>query len=410
MDPYPNSEEFRELRIIVLHNQDFIPGDHTPNLHDHTARADVAHVAQDVARALVARGHFVEIKAIDTEDLPDLLKELQEDPPDLVFNLCESLGGDDRNEGVIPSLLELLKIPYTGSNALSLGLCLRKERTQDTLRSFGIPIPLFALLGEEPSEDEEILQVIRYHQLSYPFIVKPTRENASVGIHENSVVYTDEELIKQVKRMRTEYKQPLLVEEFIQGREINVSFLGNNPSRILPLYEIDFSTLPDHFPHIVSYQGKWDKQSIAYQGTQPKPVSDMEEELYHKIEMLALHAFDALELVDYGRCDIRISKEGNPYVIDINPNCDLSKEAGFAKAAHQAGLSYEQTIEQIAIFALKRSRNVSYKRSQLSLFHSFRAEIGSAQTENASFSRSITRGIFTGRSGLRLGTHQSSAL
>lgn len=360
MDPTHQDFPLKELRIVVLHNQDFLHA--SPDNVSLASRADVVQVAQEVALALAARGHFVQVQGIDTSDLPNLLQQFQSDPPDLVFNLCESLGEDDRHEALVPALLDLLGIAYTGSDSLALGLALRKERTRDILRSAGIQVPAAVVLPATSQFPEQDLFHLRSQQLAYPLIVKPTRENASVGIHQDSVVYTDENLLQKVNTLRALYQQPILVEEYILGREINVSFLENHGMQILPLHEIDFSSLPKEFPHIVSYDGKWNKDSLEYKHTMPQPISDLPQEQCHRIQEIARAAFAALEIHDYGRCDLRLDTQGQVYLIDVNPNCDLARDAGFAKAATHAMLTYEDLIECIALGALKRSHHVSFNK------------------------------------------------
>ncbi len=365
MDPLPKSSRstFKELRIVVLHNQDFSSSD--IDTSSFAARADILNAAQDVARALAAKGHFVDIQGIDAPHLPELIQRFTLDPPDLVFNLCESLQSDDRHEIVIPALLDLLKIPYTGSGPLALGISLHKDKTQRTLKSAGIPVPAYVVLSEDLTFPTEDIKLVHKHKLQYPLIVKPTRENASVGIDEFSVVTNDQDLLSQLERLRSEYKQPLLVEEYIDGKEFNVSLLGNSPVQVFPLHEIDFTDLPSYHPRIVSYIGKWDKQSPIYLATMPKLSSDLEPQLMHQIMAVAKQAFHCLELQDYARCDIRLSQKGEPYVIDMNPNNDLSKNAGFAIAAKEAGYSYEDLIERIAFFALSRSPYAQHSHSPL---------------------------------------------
>lgn len=391
MDPLSDTHKpiLHELRILVLHNQDFSVSPEEDVPFDLLSRADVLHVAQDIGRALAARGHFVEIQAVDRDDLPNLYNRLKADPPDLVFNLCESLGGDDRNEIVLPALLDLLKIPYTGSGPMALGITLRKEYTQSLLKSLGISVPNYAILGALAGSPEQDLQVVQKQGLHFPLMVKPTRENASVGIDENSVVFDNKALLLQIDRLRRQYNQPILIEQYIEGKEINVSLLGNHPPQVLPLHEMDFSQMPDGYLPIISYSGKWNKASPEYLGSTSKLATDLPPVLLQKVYRAAISVFQALELADYARCDFRVSQEGEPYLIDVNANCDLAKDAGFTKAAAQANLTYEQMIEQIAFFALSRSYPSADTKSKfihphnVSFFDSPRPSTGSEKNSNA---------------------------
>jgi D-alanine-D-alanine ligase len=147
----------------------------------------------------------------------------------------------------------------------------------------------------------------------------------------------------------------VLAERYVEGREINVTVIGNGADlRILPLHEIDFSAMPKDRPRIVSYAAKWDESHVDYVGTKPVPLRDASRELVARVENIARAAYVALGLRDYGRVDLRIDAQGMPWVIDVNPNCDISPDAGVARAATVAGLSYPQLIDLIAMAAWKR--------------------------------------------------------
>lgn len=351
----PDQPSFQEQRILVLYNQDFL---HTSDGRsvDLTlaSRSDVAKTAQDVARALASRGHFVQALGIDAADLGDFLQQLKSDPPDVVFNLCESLNNDDRHEGVIPTLLDLMGIPYTGSGAFALGLALHKQRTHMWLQTAGIPTPSWIELPEQ-SDPKEVLNWMQAHAISYPLIVKPSRENASAGIHQSSVVHDDDALLRQIAVIRSQFSQPLVIEQFIAGREINVSFFASETGGILPLHEIDFEALPASYEPIVSYAAKWDQDSIEYHATTSRPVQNLPVHWDQKIKNIAKKVFDVMQIQDYGRCDLRVTAEGDVFVIDVNPNCDLSQEAGYTKAILASQRSYDEAIEQIAFLAIRRS-------------------------------------------------------
>lgn len=348
----PAQETLGELRILLIHNRDF-PAEGSETAADVQDRADVANVAQRIARTLVARGHFVEVLGVDSEDLGSLLDRIRADRPDLVFNLCESLSSTGRNEIVVPALLDLLGVCYSGSGAMTLGLCVQKHRTKQILRAAGIPSPLGVALPARPRS--RFVELEETRALGYPLFVKLVHEDASVGISQNSVVHTDEQLLRQVDYLRTRYQQPVLVEQYIGGREIYVAMLGNQPRTFLPLWEIDFSKLPAGLPPIVTYEGKWNPSSPECVGTPSVLAMPLSPELEARIVDVARRTFEALEVTDYGRCDIRLAEDGTPYVIDVNPNCDLAEQAGFARASAHIGISYDQMIEQIAHAALERS-------------------------------------------------------
>lgn len=363
MDPedrfVPSDLPARELRVLVLHNRDFeqtqAEGGNSAWSADAQARADVANVARSVARALAARGHFAEVQGIDRDDIPDLLLRLQKDPPDLIFNLVESLLSDDRHAATIPMLLDLHGIPYTGSGAWNINVTLRKQVMAPLLRSAGIQTPLSVLLPASPRSRSEDLAAVQ--AIGYPLFLKLAESSGSIGVSYRSVVGTDEELLRQVDFLRQTYGEPILAERFIAGREIYVSLLGNAPQQIFPLQEIDFSKLPAGTPHIVTEDAKWQTSSADYHAVSSVAIGPIHPTVKARIEEMVRRAFALLEVRDYARCDVRLSENGTPYIIDMNGNCDLSEDAGYARAATLAGLSYEQLIEQIALTALQRTEH-----------------------------------------------------
>jgi D-alanine-D-alanine ligase len=193
--------------------------------------------------------------------------------------------------------------------------------------------------------------------LPFPLIVKPTREDASVGISSASVVHDEVALAERVRHVLRNYRQPVLVEEYIEGREIYVSLLGRIGERpqVFPFFEIDFSEMPPDRPKIVSFEGKWVEESIEYRGTRPIRCEGLPPALRARVADTALRAFEAMDLRDYARMDIRLPPDGTPYVIDVNPNCDLSDLAGgFSKAARAGGLSYKDVILRLVALASSR--------------------------------------------------------
>src|SRR6266700_6696314 len=334
-------------RVVVIYNRDFEGADADP---ENKAREDIKDIAEHVMSILQNRGCSAVGLGV-TEDVFAAAAALRDARPDVVFNLCESIGGDNRFEPLMPMLLDRDALSYTGSGPLSLSLALHKHKAKDVLRARGIPTPEAIFLTKA-----DIAAVT----LPFPLIVKPSREDASVGITRESVVWTREALEQRVAYVLSHYRQPALVERYIEGREIYVSMLGTlgGTPQVFPFYEIDFSEMPADRPRIVSFEGKWVETSDEYRGTKPVRCENLTPELQARITATALSAFDAMELRDYARVDIRLAADGVPYVIDVNPNCDLSDNAGgFSKAAKAAGLSYEQVILRIVELALARKPN-----------------------------------------------------
>ena len=305
----------KELRILVLHNRDFAtsPQDDAADIPlDELSRADVANAARSIARALAARGHFAEAQGIDRDDVADLMQRLRHDPPDLVFNIVESMGGDDRHGAVIPTLLDLLEIPYTGAGPMCQNVVLRKHFTSQVLRAAGIPTPPSVLLPSKTQARSDDLAATG--TIGYPLFLKLEETDGSVGVSNSSLVQTDEELVRQVAYLRDRYSQPILAERFIAGREVYVSMLGNSPARLLPMQEIDFSKLPRTFPHIVNENAKWKAGTPEYAAISSVVARPLPSPVRERIEQVVRRTFEILEVRDYGRCDIRLAEIGRAHV------------------------------------------------------------------------------------------------
>jgi D-alanine-D-alanine ligase len=269
-----------------------------------------------------------------------LIDYLREERPDLIFNLVECVENESLQEMNVAGIYELLKIPYTGAPAFTLGTLLHKARVKEILTYHGIKTPRFQMF------DLKDRIGINGHP-PFPLIVKPSREDASVGIDDDSVVYTLNDLKKRIRYIIQEFEQPALVEEFIKGRELNVAILGNKPPVVLPISEIDFSGLTDGMHHIVSYAAKWMHGTVEYEGTKgicpaPLPVA-----VEAKIKDIALRCYTILGCRDYARVDLRLTKEGVPYVLEVNPNPDISPDAGMPRAARAAGIPYPELVGEI---------------------------------------------------------------
>ena len=275
------------------------------------------------------------------------ISQIEESKADVIFNLCESLYGESRHEMYVAGLFELLKIPYTGSSPFALGLALNKRKSKQILRAAGLPVPSSVLAIPDQS--------FSLADLEAPYIIKPVREDASTGISSKSVVKTKEEVEERVKFIHENYKQPALIEEFIPGREINVSIMGTAEPKVLAIGEIDFSKMPKGEPNIVSYQAKWNPNSPLYSGTEPIYPAKLEEELKTKIEKAAIKAYLEIGCRDYGRIDMRLREDGKFFILEVNANPDISPDSGFDRAGRAAGMTYSQWICEIARNALERT-------------------------------------------------------
>ncbi len=338
------------MRIAILHNADHDALEEDPG---RAAREDVVHVAAALGEALTREGHAADPVPFHGSPL-DLLERLEQHAPDLIVNLCESVAGDSRGEMAVPALLELLGLPYTGSSALALGLALHKDKAKELLLARGVPTPEFRCI--------ESLEEVARVDLPFPLIVKPAREDASMGIDFDSVVCDRTALGRAVRTVLRTYQQPALIERFVAGREIYVPVVGNAPREALPLSEIRFGPAFEGRPKVLSYRAKWALDSAECADSPSVPCS-LPPDLEARVVQVALDAFEALGCRDYGRVDLRLAEDGSPYVIDINPNCDLHPHAGFAKSASAAGMTYGGLALRLVSVALERTHGHSSPRS-----------------------------------------------
>ncbi len=281
----------------------------------------------------------------------DLVSTLARIAPRFVFNLCEEINHRSELEMCVAGLLDLMAIPYTGSGPLSLGLALNKFRVKKFLRSFSIPTARGYL--QTPEDQASACDI------GFPVIVKPVREDGSLGIGPSSVCGDAESLRAQVLMIHEVYRQPALVEEYLDGREFNVSIMGDGSPEILAVSEIDFSGMPPDLPRIVCYQAKWDEGSVVYQGTVPVCPARISGRLENRVRDLALRSFQAVGCRDYARIDMRTDAQGNVRVLEVNPNPDIGPKAGFARAARAAGYTYTDMVLRISEFALERGAQVA---------------------------------------------------
>lgn len=282
------------------------------------------------------------------DDIFNLLELVKNNPLDVIFNLAEIYKEQPRLEMNLVGLYELLGIPYTGASAITLANCQSKFLTKKLLNYHGIKTAKFQLFEKIP--DKFNLDT------KFPVIVKPAYEDASVGIENESIVFNTNALRKRLEFVFDQFNQPALIEEFIEGREFNVSVMGDLKPKVLPISEIDFSRMPDHLHNIVSYQAKWDPHHESYHKTIPICPAIISKDLEEKIKQTAIAAFKIMGTRDYARVDMRVTSEEEIYVLEVNPNPDLTEGAGFMRSAHAAGLSYSQALKKIVMLAYERGK------------------------------------------------------
>jgi D-alanine-D-alanine ligase len=296
------------------------------------------HEVRDVLRR---RGHEIELLPVRHGDLRWLSRIRR---ADLVFNLCEGINGHARFEDFVVGTLELVGVPFTGCRAWPVSVCHRKHIANTLLSAAGLPVPAFTLAQANKTPSDFPL----------PAIVKPAAEDASVGIDNGAVCTSKRALKKRVAQMLEQFDE-VLVQEYVAGREFNVGFVGK---RMLPIAEIRFDTLPDGTWPIVSYAAKWIPGSAEDEGTIPVCPAELDPDLAHHIGQIARNAWDHLsEGAGYGRVDLRLTEDGQPYILEVNPSPDLSSNAGLARMGRAFGWSYDDLVMHIVDEALMRSQS-----------------------------------------------------
>ena len=309
----------------------------------HDAERDV--VVDEVSAALEAIGHEARALPLD-DDIIAVATRLREESPDLVFNLTESFAGKSALDSGIASLLNLLHLRYTGSSHSGLLLAGDKVLAKRLLSFHGIRTPEFVSVHRGALENAE--------SLHFPVIVKPPQQDASIGIASSSVVRDVNELLVRMDEIQRQHRGPILVERFVEGREFYVGVLGNEEAEALPPAELDMSGLPDGLPKVATWNAKWEEDHEEFSGCTTVFPEDLDPAISEGLRRAAVESFRALRLRDYARVDIRLDGEGQPYVLEVNPNCYLAYGEVFAEAAERAGLSYEALIGRILELAAGR--------------------------------------------------------
>lgn len=344
------NERPRGVAIVYNRTESLVKG----NPEDIVADQAVIGCAHALGKALGDAGLQVALVAITA----DVESALQPYPATewVVFNLGEGLGGRLFEEVRIAWALEAMGYRFTGSDAAALALSTHKARAKEVLRRAGVPTPDWRLFRHPAEVTWDALG-----DLTLPAIVKPVAEDASQGIESSAVVRTLDEMRDRVARLVGVYRQAALVEEFVAGREFNISIWGD-PPQVLPLAEIDFSAFQDPLERIVSFSAKWIEDSFAYTHTPVVCPANVEPEVAHRIRSAALKAWKAIGCQGYARVDMRLSQENIPYVLEVNCNPDLSPDAGFFRAARTAGYSYSQMALHILSIALRQKQTYDTSR------------------------------------------------
>jgi D-alanine-D-alanine ligase len=304
-------------------------------------------VVRQVARTLRVLGHRVSILGVHG-DVKRLIAGLRRRKPELVFNLLEMFGDLVTGDIPVTGLLDLLGVKYTGCGPGEFYLSQDKALSKKLLAYEHLLYPRFAVFS--PNSDFETGGNLRM-----PLFVKPARSDASIGVSRKSLVSDAVQLMKRVAAIHSELNDAALAEEYIEGREFYVGVLGNQQAHALPPIEVDFSGFPEGQPKVLDSRAKWEESSAEYKGTK-SVVAVLPDEMRARLQKVAVDAYRALRVRDYGRVDLRLTDTGEIYVLEVNASCYLEKSSEFAMAAAAAGLDYPRLIEKIVNLAVTRNR------------------------------------------------------
>jgi D-alanine-D-alanine ligase len=320
------------MKVAIL----FDPGGAHWEQKDINAAVEGTKVVQNHLRQA---GHDASIVPIRPNDWRYISKIRQ---ADVVFNLCEGLDGHSKYEDWIVATLELAGTPYTGCRPWATAVCHRKHVANTILAGAGVPVPRFALAHRNKVPTD----------LELPVIVKPAAEDASLGIDSGAVCTSRKSLKRRIALMAEQWES-VLVQEYVAGREFNVGFIGRT---MLPISEITFDQMPEGSWPILTYSGKWDEGSPEDLGSIPQCPANIPTELAKKLEKVGREAWELMaESEGYGRVDLRVDSSGQPYVLEVNPNPDLSENAGLARMARAHGWNYGDLLQQVIRETLERA-------------------------------------------------------
>jgi D-alanine-D-alanine ligase len=320
--------------IIVLCNG----ADDLDSLSKESSETEGIETAEHIIKILIGNGHNAKLKRYH----PDLQFDC-----DMIVNLAESFNNEPHSEIKIAEHLERLNIPFTGSGSKSLKICLSKDKTKQILKENGINTPSYALI----TKINEIPEKCK--SLKYPLIIKPEGQDASIGIHDDSVIFNMTQLENKSKQILKEYGQAI-IEEFIDGRELYSALIGNERLNHLPISEIDYR-FAKGIPKMLTYKAKWDEDSDEYQKSLSICPTVIEKSLEEKIIEIAKKCFKLLGLRDYGRVDFRV-KDNQIFVLEVNPNpCINPNDSGFKKALDAQKISYENFILSLIKMAINHN-------------------------------------------------------
>jgi len=341
----------QELRIGIVHNEPVSIGQEFSE-----ASHDVIVQVEAIEKTLGARGYST-TRIPFTKDLEGFIQKVKIAGIQAAFNLCETVDEDPQLAGHPAAVLELTGIPFSGSPSVALMLTTDKLISKRILRAVGIRTPDYVVYDGFGSFHPGVLK--------YPVVAKPRFQDASIGIDQDSVFETKDRLLRDVADLYAQFGT-LIIEEFVEGREFNISLIGYPRPRTLPIAEIDFAEFPRDLHRIVGYRAKWDRSSFEYNHTPRIFPKRLPGELTANIEDTAIECFRLFMLRDYGRVDMRMDRAGKIHVLEVNANCCLSPDAGFAAAAEHAGIPYSEMINDLLNCIMQRIEKHGNKTCEIS--------------------------------------------
>ncbi len=335
----------KRLKVLCLTHEDLVPPIDLPNprsFHDEEWRTE-----QYVFATLNKLGHEVRMLGV-RYDLGVIRTAVEEFKPDIVFNLLEEFHDQPLYDSNIVSYLELIPIPYTGCNPRGMVLARDKALTRKVLSYHRIPGPDFVVFSRGR-------KVRRPKHLALPLFVKSQVEEASLGISQASVVQNDGELEERVRFMHDKYGTDVIVEEYIDGRELYVGIIGSERLTVLPIWELVFEKMPSDAPRIATRKVKWDPNYQKKHGIVSRQAEGLSEELADKIRSVCKRTYRALGLTGYARIDLRLRQDGEVFVIEANPNPEIAHNEDFSDSALKHGWSYEELLQRVLSLGLRRA-------------------------------------------------------
>ena len=338
----------KKLKVMVLVHKDLIPPEDLTDPED--PRMEKCRTEFDVKCALLNLGHEINIVGVE-DDVSPMRKVIDEWQPDIAYNLMEAFAYNGALDYYIVTYLDIKGIPFTGCNPRGLILARDKALSKKLLAYHRIPTPKFMVLPLNQRINHK-----RLSSLPYPMIVKTLTEQGSIGIAQSSIVENTEQLLERLQQLHGMTGHDAIAEQYIDGRELYVTVIGNERLQVLPIREIVFDNMDESMHRIASYSVKWNRKyrerwGIDYQFARTLPAGMLE-----KIEKLCKRAYRILELSSYARLDLRLTADGKIYVLEANPNAAIANNDDVAYSAEKAGISYEQLIQRILNLGLRAHR------------------------------------------------------